>query len=157
MQAPTLATGSADTTICIWEGRGNPPQFQNVNTLRGHKKLVYALVAVDSNYLASSSMDWTIRIWDVDAGSCIHVMKGHDEAITSLAAFLSPTGQALSPMLVSSSKVREPTATPAFSLLKDLDRMPHVSPHWGPRHRISALSRIGSKLLMYMLTCVRTF
>eukprot|EP00039_Didymoeca_costata_P010183 m.136373 g.136373 ORF g.136373 m.136373 type:complete len:449 (-) comp14731_c0_seq2:27-1373(-) len=85
----SFATGSADTDIIIWrKSQGaNLMRYSPRRVLKGHKKLVHSLVVLSPDYLASSSLDWSIRIWDVDNGFCLNVLEGHEEAVTTLAAF----------------------------------------------------------------------
>jgi len=36
------------------------------------------------DYLASGSVDKTIKIWQVSSGECIHTLCGHTDTVTSL-------------------------------------------------------------------------
>lgn len=84
---------------------GRIPRFTNGTTLRGHKKLVYSVVAVSDDYLASASEDWTVRMWDVESSSCLRVMANHQEAVTCLAALIDPgAGGAIAPAIFSAAK-----------------------------------------------------
>src|ERR1700743_3259500 len=59
--------------------------------LRGHEKNILSLEFIDSNRLVSGSSDYTIRIWDIDQGSCIKVLAEHSgpiSAILSLPGFI---------------------------------------------------------------------
>ncbi len=82
----TLASGSADNTIKIW----NPlPQ-----TFTGHSDEVYSVVfSPDGQTLASGSGDETIKLWNLATGELLHTFTGHSDAITSVA--FSPDGQTL--------------------------------------------------------------
>jgi len=66
----------------------------SVSVLRGHGDGVRA-VAFDpaGRYLASGSLDGTIRLWDVSSGHTIHVMAGHRGRVAAVA--LSPDGTML--------------------------------------------------------------
>jgi WD40 repeat protein len=55
---------------------------KKVQLLRGHTKRVESLVlSTESSILYSSSMDSTIRIWDIESGECIHVFSCRDHCM----------------------------------------------------------------------------
>jgi WD40 repeat protein len=68
----TLASGSYDTTIKLWDlTSGN-----ETATLRGHTAGVYSVAfAPDGKTLASGSQDDTARLWDPASGKEIAAMK----------------------------------------------------------------------------------
>lgn len=41
--------------------------------------------------LATASFDTTVKLWDVDVGRCVHTLRGHSEAVYSVA--FSPNGR----------------------------------------------------------------
>jgi len=47
----------------------------------------------DGKYLASGSYDETVRLWEVESGTCLRVMKGHTDWVSSVA--FSPDGKYL--------------------------------------------------------------
>jgi serine/threonine protein kinase len=57
----TLATGSGDTTIRLW----NTATGQEEGALRGHSSAIFAVAFAHSGLLLSSSGDGTIRLWDM--------------------------------------------------------------------------------------------
>lgn len=58
----------------------------------GHKDDVYAVCfSPNDKFIASASMDKTIRIWDAETLECIHVLKGHKHGVTSVS--FSPDSQ----------------------------------------------------------------
>ncbi|KAI9323531.1 WD40-repeat-containing domain protein [Dichotomocladium elegans] len=80
-----LASGSSDCTICII----TLPEFRIREKLLGHQAPVVALAFGDydrpyAHILFSGSVDGTIRIWDTISGQCVRVLRGQQEAITSL-------------------------------------------------------------------------
>jgi WD40 repeat protein len=58
----TLASGSSDKTIKLWDvATGN-----NIATLRGHAYAIRSLAfSPDGKALASGSNDTTVKLWDV--------------------------------------------------------------------------------------------
>src|SRR5262249_15900330 len=68
--------------------------FQFRRSLEGHKDEVRALAFFpDGRTLASGSGARTVRIWDAQAGKCLHVLDEHRGAINCLA--VSPDGKHL--------------------------------------------------------------
>jgi WD40 repeat protein len=61
----TLASGSADKTIKLWDVRTG----KETATLKGHTDFVYTVAfSPDEEMLASGGVDRTIILWDVKAG-----------------------------------------------------------------------------------------
>ncbi|MBI3248821.1 MAG: WD40 repeat domain-containing protein [Deltaproteobacteria bacterium] len=86
----TLASGSHDKTICIWDVSQGQPQA----ILRDHVNSVRSVAfSLDGQTLASGSDDCTIRLWDVVRGQQRAVLKGHMHVVTSVA--FSPNGRTL--------------------------------------------------------------
>ncbi|MEH2395791.1 MAG: hypothetical protein V7K21_30510, partial [Nostoc sp.] len=86
----TLASGSSDNTIKLWDvRRGNLLQ-----TLTGHSGWVRSLAfSPDGQTLASGSDDDTIKLWDVRRGNLLQTLRGHSYSVYSVA--FSPDGQTL--------------------------------------------------------------
>jgi WD40 repeat protein len=62
----TLASGSADHTIKLWEVATGKEQA----TLKGHTRVVTSVAfSPDGKTLASGSTDKTIKLWDVTTGN----------------------------------------------------------------------------------------
>jgi len=60
----------------------------------GHTREVSSLaVSPDGKWLASGSVDLTVRIWDTKSRACVKVLEGHDGEVKSLA--FSPDGNVL--------------------------------------------------------------
>ncbi|MFM6471889.1 MAG: trypsin-like peptidase domain-containing protein, partial [Dolichospermum sp.] len=86
----TLASGSDDKTIKIWDGRtGNL-----LGTLSGHSDWVWSVAwSPDGRTLASGSDDKTIKIWDGRTGNLLRTLSGHSNLVRSVA--WSPDGSTL--------------------------------------------------------------
>jgi WD40 repeat protein/pimeloyl-ACP methyl ester carboxylesterase len=63
-------------------------QVERLHTLDGHSARIMDLVfSGDGAYLASSSLDKTIKLWDVRSGQAVHTFpKGQNEAVTNSIA-----------------------------------------------------------------------
>src|SRR5262249_54515983 len=86
----TLASGSQDRTIKIWEEATGEERI----TLRGHSKGVTAVAfSPDGKTLASASEDQTVKLWDVTSGENTATLQGHTDQVTSVA--FSPDGKTL--------------------------------------------------------------
>ena len=47
--------------------------------LNGHSNYVFGLKLINANILASGSEDNTIKLWNIQNGSVIRTLKGHNE------------------------------------------------------------------------------
>ncbi|MFE5804275.1 trypsin-like peptidase domain-containing protein [Streptomyces sp. NPDC056491] len=86
----TLATGSADKTVRLWDTATGKPG----TTLTGHTDVV-GMVAFspDGRTLATGSADKTVRLWDAATGKVRTTLTGHTGEVYSVA--FSPNGRAL--------------------------------------------------------------
>lgn len=86
----TLASGSSDKTIKIW----NLADGNLIRTLFSHESGVIAVaISPDKQTLVSSSNDQTIKIWNLVTGELIRTLDGHEGAVWSIA--ITPNGQTL--------------------------------------------------------------
>jgi len=86
----TLATGSADNTVKLW----NVNTGQPLRILKGHNSNVLSVVfSPDGKTLATGSADNTVKLWKVSTGQPLHILKGHSGA--ALSAGFSPDGKTL--------------------------------------------------------------
>lgn len=77
-----LASGSSDSTICIWDTENGKLH----KTFKGHQDLVQSVSwSPDGQFLASGSADKTIRIWDVQKGKLFHVIEKHNDWVSSVS------------------------------------------------------------------------
>ncbi|MFB2973273.1 protein kinase [Aerosakkonema sp. BLCC-F183] len=86
----TLASGSADRSINIWEWETG----KLIHKLNGHTDTITSVVfSPDGKILASGSADKTLKIWQADTGKLIYSISGHSVTVFSVA--FSPDGQML--------------------------------------------------------------
>ena len=55
-----------------------------MKTLSGHNGKVSSLVQLKNGYLASSSGDKTIKLWELSTGQTVRTLEGHLDQVTSL-------------------------------------------------------------------------
>ncbi|EPX74997.1 U4/U6 X U5 tri-snRNP complex subunit Prp4 family protein [Schizosaccharomyces octosporus yFS286] len=86
-----FATGAADNSVCLWNGKQSTP----ISRLDGHLARVLRVAFHPSgDYLASGSFDTTWRLWDVATETELLMQEGHAEGIFSVA--WQPDGSLLS-------------------------------------------------------------
>ena len=86
----TLASGSADNTIKLWDVQSQG----QIATLTGHSNRVWSVAfSPDSRTLASGSVDNAIKLWDVQSQREIATLTGHSYFVRSVA--FSPDGRTL--------------------------------------------------------------
>ncbi|HEY9706855.1 MAG TPA: NB-ARC domain-containing protein, partial [Oculatellaceae cyanobacterium] len=101
----TLASSSYDQTIKLWDVKTQ----HCLKTLRGHRQAVTAIAfslgrryangtaqgaiafSPDTQQLASSSFDRTVKLWDVQTGECVKTFLGHTNRVWTVA--YHPNGQ----------------------------------------------------------------
>ncbi|XP_023170327.2 F-box-like/WD repeat-containing protein ebi [Drosophila hydei] len=98
-QGQLLASCSDDMTLKIW----SMTRDRCCHDLQAHSKEIYTIkwspTGPGTNnpntnlILASASFDSTVRLWDVERGSCIHTLTKHTEPVYSVA--FSPDGKHL--------------------------------------------------------------
>ena len=75
----TLATGSYDATIKIWDIRTG----EELRTLTGHEAGIRAL-QFDDRKLISGGLDHSLRVWNWHTGECISTLVGHSGGVICL-------------------------------------------------------------------------
>ena len=86
----TLATGSSDTTIKLWDLVTNAEPI----TMAGHTSDVHSVAfSPDGRTLASGGRDGTVRLWNLLLYKQVAVLEGHGSAIWNVA--FSPDGRTL--------------------------------------------------------------
>ncbi|MGQ0600314.1 MAG: NACHT and WD repeat domain-containing protein [Anaerolineales bacterium] len=94
----TLATGSSDTTVRLWDvSDPTTPQLLG-DPLTGHTGLVLSVAfSPDGRTLATGSFDATVRLWDVSDPTAPQLLgdplTGHTDSVRSVA--FSPDGRTL--------------------------------------------------------------
>lgn len=79
-----LATATEDREIRCWVG-------SLLQTFRGHNHRVQSVAfSPDGHYLASASMDWTVKLWEVGAGQEFQALPMHSGPV--LGAHFTPEG-----------------------------------------------------------------
>ncbi len=90
----TLASGSDDDTIRIWDLTWDAWKNKPVQTLRGHRNNVESVAwSPDGTLLASGSRDRTVRLWNPNNAANTAILRGHTNTVNSVA--WSPDGTLL--------------------------------------------------------------
>src|SRR6202035_2034693 len=81
-QGGTLASGSHDNTVKLWETRSG----KLLRTLKGHQGAVRS-VAFDpqGGTLASGSLDGTVKFWEERSGKLLRTFEGHQGPVMRVA------------------------------------------------------------------------
>lgn len=87
-QGETLASGSFDKTVNLWEVRSG----KLLRTLRGHQEKVYS-VAFDpqGGTLASKSVDKTVNLWEPRSGELLRTLTGNHDSFSGVV--FDPQGE----------------------------------------------------------------
>lgn len=75
----TLATGSYDNTIKLW----NLETGEEIRTLKGHTRGIRSL-QMDDHKLLSASLDGTVKVWNWRTGQCLRTLSSHSEGVISV-------------------------------------------------------------------------
>lgn len=75
----TLATGSYDNTIKIWDLETG----QEIRTLTGHTRGIRSL-QMDDHKLLSASLDGTVKLWQWRTGKCLRTLSSHSDGVISV-------------------------------------------------------------------------
>ena len=58
--------------------------FKCIRKLIGHKDLVWCIDRLSNDKIISCSRDKTIRMWDLNSGRCLKILKIHGKSVTSM-------------------------------------------------------------------------
>ncbi|QIW96665.1 hypothetical protein AMS68_002183 [Peltaster fructicola] len=87
--SPTfLLTGSTDKTVKKWDISAQGKSVRAKWTRKAHDKDINALAtsyAGTNPLFASASQDRTVKIWDVEAGEAVAVLRGHKRGVWTVA------------------------------------------------------------------------
>jgi phospholipase A-2-activating protein len=85
-----FATGGRDKAVRLYSYDPATRRVEGpVRTLAGHTGMVSSLSLSARGELISGAWDGHARVWDADAGRCLQVLEGHENATTALGL---PTG-----------------------------------------------------------------
>ncbi|MDQ3257246.1 MAG: WD40 repeat domain-containing protein, partial [Acidobacteriota bacterium] len=86
----TLATGSEDQTIKLWDVGGG----RELTTLKGHRHWISSITfSPDGGTMATASRDLTVKLWDVDTRRELMTLTESTEPVYAMA--FSPDGKVL--------------------------------------------------------------
>ncbi len=79
-----ILTGGSDYVIRAF--RINNKTLKEIKSFKGHKNgILDVKISDNKKYLISSSLDWSIRIWNFKSKKLLKVLKGHNGNVNSLA------------------------------------------------------------------------
>lgn len=84
-----MATGTFNGDIRIWSIANN--EYHYLRTLVGHSDWTWKVeFSPDGRFLVSCSEDQSVRVWEPNTGTCLHIIREHESWVRSVA--FSPTG-----------------------------------------------------------------
>ncbi|MBE9062477.1 NACHT domain-containing protein [cf. Phormidesmis sp. LEGE 11477] len=87
----TLATGSHDQTIKLWDVKTG----ELIKTINTEHRVYTLMFSADYDSLASAGDSQTIKIWDVRTGKCQQTLEGHQSWIGAVAFGRNATHEVL--------------------------------------------------------------
>lgn len=80
----TFATASLDRTVKVWTLGVGPSNYTLEGSPKGVNTVSYVSAGDVRPYLLSGGDDNTLRIWDLPTRSCVRVLSGHTQPVTSV-------------------------------------------------------------------------
>lgn len=88
----TVITGSSDHSVRVWALASDGSSSSVLLELKGHTDNVcHIAVGKGTRTFVTSSWDKTARVWNLDTGSCVRVLQGHEAAVWG--SLLFPDGR----------------------------------------------------------------
>jgi len=78
-----LFAGTGDGRIMAWKFPSKQSNMEPVSILTGHQRAVISL-SISAARLYSSSLDKTIKVWDLMTLKCVQTLSEHKAAVTSV-------------------------------------------------------------------------
>jgi len=78
-----LFAGTGDGRIMAWKFPSKQSNMEPVSILTGHQRAVISL-SISATRLYSSSLDKTIKVWDLMTLKCVQTLSEHKAAVTSV-------------------------------------------------------------------------
>jgi WD40 repeat protein len=79
-----MFTGGGDAVVKVWNDINGAPSLQR--SMKGHSQSVKCIAAMAATAF-SGGQDNSVRIWDVESGSCAGTLLGHTGCVMSLIAY----------------------------------------------------------------------
>lgn len=79
-----ILIGNKSAEICVWDFN----TLKNIHTFKGHNAEITGIQVTKEQRVVSSSIDMTVRIWDLENRLLLNTLESHTKAINCLA--LSP-------------------------------------------------------------------
>ncbi|RWS25934.1 phospholipase A-2-activating protein-like protein, partial [Leptotrombidium deliense] len=73
-----VGSGSWDNTAMVWK------DFNLKSTFVGHSAAVWAVDFLGDDFLTASA-DKTLKLWDIESGSCKHTFTGHTDCVRGIS------------------------------------------------------------------------
>ncbi|GAA6010067.1 hypothetical protein JCM10207_007543 [Rhodosporidiobolus poonsookiae] len=158
-----LASASDDRTVRIWEV--NPsfaaaPQAEGsvdgkdepegaIRVLKGHLSAVFCVAwSPRGDLVASGGMDETVRIWDVQKGTCMRVLPAHSEPVSAVQFSRDGT------MVVSGSwdgyiRIWDNSTGQCLKTLANDDNVPLANVRFTPNSKLLFTSTLDSTIRLW--------
>lgn len=117
----SLASGSLDKTLKLWDLSGSRARSRCRSTFNGHKDFVLSVAfSPDGNWLISGSKDRSVQFWDPRNAVTHMMLQGHKNSGTSpfYFLFLFPFPPSSFPLSFPSLSPQKHTRAPSDTILQ---------------------------------------